>query len=136
MKRCERMRPIILVIAICVVMSFCAGANLLAEEVPQATVRYNAAARLHNLQSWDLAATEWQGFIEGFPNDPRVGRAYHYLGVCLYNQQQYEKAAEAFRQSLTKELESDLRELSLLYRGIALFDAAQNGKAELYDAAR
>jgi len=136
MKACNNIWRAAPAIAVWSITAFLVNWSLHSEELPQATIRYNSAARLHNLQSWDLAAPEWQGFVQEFPNDPRVGRAYHYLGVCLYNQQRYEEAAEAFRQSLTKELETDLRELSLLYRGIALFDAAQNGKAELYGQAQ
>lgn len=136
MKACKGVRQAALRTTIWATVAFLASYSVHGEELPQATVRYNAAARLHNLQSWDLAAPEWQGFVEDFPDDPRVGRAYHYLGVCLYNQQKYVEAAEAFRQSLTKDLEAELAELSLLYQGISLFDAAQDGKTELYAEAR
>ncbi|MGQ9504754.1 MAG: tetratricopeptide repeat protein [Thermogutta sp.] len=136
MNACERLKQATLTIAVLAAIAVVSGWTVRSEELLQATVRYNAAARLHNLQSWDLAASEWEGFIRDFPNDPRIGRAYHYLGVCFYNQQKYGEAAEAFRQSLTKELEAELAELSLLYQGISLFDAAQNGKAELYAEAR
>jgi len=136
MKACADIRRAALRMVVWAVAAFFTVWPVHSEELPQATVRYNAAARLHNLQSWDLAAPEWQGFVKDFPDDPRIGRAYHYLGVCLYNQQKYLEAAEAFRQSLTRDLETELAELSLLYQGISLFDAAQDQKAELYAQAR
>lgn len=107
-----------------------------AEVAPQATVQYNAAAKLQNSQLWELAAAEWESFLKAFPNDPRAGRATHYCGVCLYNLKRYEEAAGAFRKSLQGELPAELREHSALYQGIALFDAAQNGKSELHGAAQ
>ncbi|MGB9690093.1 tetratricopeptide repeat protein [Thermogutta sp.] len=102
----------------------------------EATRDYNAAAKLHNLSSWDLAAEQWRAFIERHPGDPRVPKALHYLGVCLFNQKQYEAAAEAFRQSIDKGVEENFRELSAVYRGMALFEAARQQKSELYSAAR
>lgn len=107
-----------------------------AEESAEATRQYNTAAALHNLESWDQAAPAWRAFINGFPQDPRVPRALHYLGVCLFNQKDYEGAAEAFQQSLEKRVEQKLAQLSLLYRGIALYEAARQGKGQLYGAAR
>ena len=111
--------------------------RLSAEETnAEATRDYNAAAKLHNLSSWDLAAEQWRAFIAKHPADPRVPKALHYLGVCLFNQKQYEAAAQAFQQSIQKGVEENFRELSAVYRGMALFEAARQQKPELYSAAR
>lgn len=106
------------------------------EESAEATRQYNTAAALHNVQSWDQAAAAWRAFIRDFPKDPRVPRALHYLGVCLFNQHEYEAAAQAFQESREKGVEDKLAELSLLYRGIALYEAARQGKGDLFGAAR
>lgn len=105
--------------------------NVPAEEVPGAVPRYNAAVKLHNLGSWDLAAEEWQGFLRDFPQDARAGRARYYLGVCLFQLKRYEPAVEAFQAAeKDAQLDADLRESALLYLGASLLEAGREGKAE------
>lgn len=104
---------------------------LSAEEAPGAVPRYNAAVKLHNLGSWDLAAEEWQGFLRDFPQDARAGRARYYLGVCLFQLKRYEPAAEAFEAAeKDAQLEADSRESALLYLGASLLEAGREGKAQ------
>lgn len=102
-----------------------------AEETPGAVPRYNAAVKLHNLGSWDLAAEEWQGFLRDFPQDGRAARARYYLGVCLFQLKRYEPAAEAFEAAeKAPQLDADLRESALLYEGASLLESGREGKAE------
>lgn len=55
---------------------------------------FAAAAALHNREAWDLAAEEWQAFLEAHPDDPLAAKARCYLGVCQAALDQW-PAAEA-----------------------------------------
>ncbi len=105
--------------------------SALAEESAAAVSRFNAAVKLHNLGSWELAAEEWQGFLRDFPGDARAGRARYYLGLCLFQLQRYEAAAEAFQAAEQDQgLDAALRESALLYWGAALLEMGRQGKSE------
>ena len=137
MNRGDRWMSSSLLCTVLALASLTCVSHLPAQETnAEATRDYNAAAKLHNLSSWDLAAEQWRAFIAKHPGDPRVPKALHYLGVCLFNQKQYEAAAQAFQQSIEKGVEENFRELSAVYRGMALFEAARQQKPELYSAAR
>lgn len=107
-------------------------------EEAAATRDYNAAVRLHNVGSYDLAAEAWEEFLGKHPNDARAGVAQHYLGVCYYQQEEYDAAADAFRRAAGDESQTDaqIREQASLYLGIALYESARRSDdSKAYTAA-
>ncbi|MFO0868669.1 MAG: tetratricopeptide repeat protein [Pirellulales bacterium] len=66
------------------------------ESSPEALALYADAAGLQNGGAFDVAVEEWSRFIEKFPKDPLAPKAQHYLGVCLLQLKQFDKAAAAF----------------------------------------
>ncbi len=46
---------------------------------------------------YDLAADEWEKFLEQFPKDPLTPKAQHYLGLCRLLLKQYDAATVAFQ---------------------------------------
>ncbi|RMG00608.1 MAG: hypothetical protein D6741_06525 [Planctomycetota bacterium] len=75
-----------------VVFAFLLHGATIADEA-EAIRQYNAAVQLQNVGSYDLAADAWEGFLKAFPDDDRAGPAHYYLGVCRYQQKQYDRAA-------------------------------------------
>lgn len=63
---------------------------------PEALALYADAASFQNNGAFDLAVEEWAKFVDKFPKDPLAAKAQHYLGVCLLQLKQYDKAAAAF----------------------------------------
>ncbi|MCU0981682.1 MAG: tetratricopeptide repeat protein, partial [Pirellulaceae bacterium] len=57
---------------------------------------YSDAANFQNNNAFDLAAEEWEKFLQKFPQDPLAAKAQHYLGVCNLQLKQLDKAAAAF----------------------------------------
>lgn len=100
-----------------------------------ATRHYAAAAALQNRGAYDLAADEWQKFIASYPSDERIGRAQHYLGVCLYQQGKYAEALGALQKALAASAPPELRQASQLYLGATQFALGQSGQREMYDRA-
>lgn len=96
---------------------------------------YSAAAALQNREAYDLAAEEWASFLEKFPDDPRADRGRHYLGVCLFKNEQYGPAAGAFAQVLADYPEFELLESTHLYLGLTQYSLGQQGQAGAYDEA-
>jgi TolA-binding protein len=111
------------------------------EEKPEvdaaATRQYAAAAALQNRDQFELAAEEWQKFIADHPNDPRLPRGKHYLGVCLLKSGKPEAAEATLDLVLTQHPKYEVLDAVLLYLGIAQYNQAQAGAAERYaDAAK
>lgn len=57
---------------------------------------YAAAAALHNREAWDLAAEEWEAFLESHPRDTLAPKARCYLGICQMNTDRWPQAIETF----------------------------------------
>ncbi len=106
-----------------------------AQPADAATRQYAATVALQNRGVYDLAAEEWQKFIERYPTDARIPRAHHYLGVCYYQRGQYEPALRAFQTVIAKYPKFELLPASHLYLGVTQYALAKSGKAELYDQA-
>ncbi|GAB6164165.1 tetratricopeptide repeat protein [Thermostilla marina] len=111
---------------VCAVVWLVLPSSAFGEEA-EAVRQYNAAVQLQNVGSYDLAAEAWEGFLKAFPDDERAGPANYYLGVCRYQQKQFDRAAEAFRRAAKDfpNLKPELREPSLLYYGITLYESAR-----------
>jgi len=112
------------------------GGSLLAlAQETDATTRYAAAAALQNRGEYALAADEWQAFIRKFPEEPRVGKAYHYLGVCYYQTGKHAEAVRTFETVLSKFPKLELLDATCLYLAASQFALAQAGQAAMYERA-
>jgi len=100
-----------------------------------ATRQYNTAVGLQNSEEYGLAADVWQGFIRDFQADPRVSKAWHYLGICSFKQNKLEEALKTFQKVVDTYPAFELLEDTYLNLGLAQYNIALSGKAEMYDAA-
>ncbi len=105
------------------------------EKTPEASRQYNVAVGLHNTEAYDLAADEWGKFLSDHKDDPRVDRAWHYLGVCYSKQNKLDKAAETFQTVVKSFPQFELLEDTYLNLGLTQYNIAHAGKVESYDAA-
>ena len=105
------------------------------EKTEAATRQYNTAVGLHNSEEYELAAQEWIKFLNDFKKDPRIDRAWHYLGVCYLKQNNLPKAAETFETVVKSFPDFDLMGDTLLNLGLAQYNLAHGGKPEMYDKA-
>jgi len=113
-----------------------ASAEALAQEKTEAATRqYNAAVGLHNSEAYELAAKEWYKFITEYAEDPRVARAWHYLGVCYSKTGKLPDAVKTFETVVKSFPDFDLMADTLLNLGLTQYNIAHGGKAEVYDAA-
>lgn len=111
----------------------CAGQE--ATENEQAMAAYADAANFQTNGAIELAIAAWKKYLESYPDEPLVAKAWHYLGVCYMQQAEpdYVLAAEAFAHAI-KDPQSDLREESLVNLGWCQFAAA--GQQEPSDEQR
>ncbi len=100
------------------------------ERSSRAAVRqYRAAVALQNKQLYDLAAEEWQAFLAEYPQDKLAADARHYLGICLFQQEQYELAEAAFQQALAGELSAEIRLSAMLNLGLTQYNRGSQDKS-------
>lgn len=97
--------------------------------------QYAAAVRLQRLESYDLAAGAWRGFLRDFPKDARAGKATHYLGVCLYQEDDPAGALAQFETVVRNYADLEMLETTYLYLGVTQFTLAQKGQSTTYEAA-
>lgn len=104
-------------------------------ENEQAMAAYADAANFQTNGAIELAIEAWKKYLEKYPNEPLVSKAWHYLGVCYMQQAEpdYVLAAQAFAQAV-KDPQSELREESLVNLGWCQFAAA--GRQEQPDEPR
>jgi TolA-binding protein len=103
---------------------------------PAARQSYSAAERLQNSEIYDTAAKEWASFLEKFPNDPLAARAQHYLGVCLYKSNEFEKAQAAFEKVIKTYPKFEFLEATYYFLALSQYSQALKGKPELFERAR
>lgn len=114
----------------------CAAIQAAAQEKSAAADRqYNAAVGLHNSEAYDLAAQEWQKFVQDYSGDSRVARALHYLGICYSKKKDLQKAVETFETIVKDHADFELLAETYLNLGLTQYNLAHSGKAEMYDAA-
>ncbi|MEM8679019.1 MAG: tetratricopeptide repeat protein [Planctomycetota bacterium] len=89
----------------------------------EATQQYSAAVALQNQQLFDLAAEEWENFLDQYPDHKLSGKASYYLGVCRFQQRDYAQAERAFAHATQQR--SKLRGSAFLNLGLAQFNQAQ-----------
>ncbi len=73
-----------------------------AKSSEQALSDFRGAASLQNQQLHDLAVAAWREFLERHVDDPLTASAWHYLGVCQFQLQQYDQAETALQTVVTK----------------------------------
>jgi len=97
--------------------------------------QFVAAAGLHNLKDFKLAAVEWQKFLTDFPDDKRASEARYYMAICRLQTGDNEGAAASL-EKLLKET-PDFKEAvnARLYLGLAQNNVARAGKKEMFAAA-
>jgi tol-pal system protein YbgF len=103
--------------------------SLAAEETEAATRQYAAAVGFQNQKLYDAAIDEWQTFLKKFPEDPRVARAWHYLGICSLQEKRFGEATRAFETVLRQHPKFELLDQSLLNLGTAQYGAAQKSES-------
>jgi len=122
-------------LALMVAMTASAAVAQTPGETEAATRQYAAAVSLQNRGVFDLAAAEWVRFIENHGNDPRVPRAFHYLGVCYLKNGDLPQAVQAFETVLSTYPKFDQIEASTYYLGTAQYSQGQQGKKDASKAA-
>lgn len=100
-----------------------------------ATVQYRTAVRAQNEGFYEQAATEWTDFIQKYPGDARIDRAYHYRGVCYLKLEKLAEAAADFEKVVRDYAQSELHQAAALHLGVTQFRLGQQGDAKMYDAA-
>ena len=98
----------------------------------QALLIYRDAANFQNNNAFELAAEEWQRFLDRFPDDPLASKAQHYLGVCLLQLKQFERAAGVFQQVITKHPDIDTIEDAYLNLAWCQYTLAGDGAEGMY----
>lgn len=112
-----------------------AGPAANAADTDAATRQFATAVALQNRGVYDLAADEWSKFIKTYNNSPRLPQAYHFLGVCRYQQGQHEAALGAFKKVVDGYPQFEMMSATLLYLGATQYAMARSGKAALYGEA-
>ncbi|MHB1037093.1 MAG: tetratricopeptide repeat protein [Pirellulales bacterium] len=100
-----------------------------------ATRQYAVAAAAQNRGVYEIAVQEWSDFLTKFPGDPRADRAQHYLGICYLKAKKYPEAQAAFEKVLATYPKFAMLEATYLHLGMTQYGMAQEGKADLFDAA-
>lgn len=101
-----------------------------------ATRDYAVAAGMQGKKLYVQAAQRWQRFLQSYPNDSRVDRARHYLGICQLQLGEFTAAAETFRAVLANHPNFVSRDAAQFNLGLALYNQAlATGKPEELRAA-
>lgn len=110
------------------VLLLATGRDISADELEAASRQYAVAAGFQNQKLYGTAIEEWRTFLERYPSDHRSRQAWHYLGTCHLQEQQFQSAIDAFRKALRGEQTFDRREDCLLNFGIACFGKSRAQK--------
>lgn len=100
-----------------------------------ASRQYATAAALHNREQWELAATEWNAFLDTFPQDDRVSRALHYRGFCELKLKKYPESIATLSKVIADDPKFELLSATQLYLGLAHFNQGNDGDAAAYPKA-
>jgi len=96
----------------------------------QAGDQYAVAASHYAARRWDLAATEFRAFIEGYPQAPRLADARYYLAECLLQSAKYREAAQTLEQCLQDQPGGKRARIALFRQGEAWHLAGDPKAAE------
>ena len=117
-------------VVVCVLVLSDGMSTCSAQETEAATRQYAVAVGFQNQKLFDAAIDEWRTFLKKFPNDPRAGRGYHYLGTCCLQEKQYSNAIAAFTTVVTKYPTLELMDQSMMNLAIASYGQAQDSKKD------
>ena len=78
---------------------------------------------------FDLAAEEFQRFIDTFPEDEDCDKAQYFVGVSLWYQKEYRKAALSFQNILKNYPASELIDASLYFLGECYYQLSRYNEA-------
>jgi len=116
-------------------VSLAAPTTAIAQISPEATRDYAAAVALQNQGLFDLAIDAWTKFINTRRTDPRMDRAFHYLGICYLKDNKLDPALQCFETVVKTYAKSEKLEANYFFLGITQYTLGQSGKAAMYDAA-
>ncbi|MBW3600420.1 MAG: tetratricopeptide repeat protein, partial [Planctomycetes bacterium] len=77
---------------------------------PEALRLYADAANFQNNGAFELAAEEWEKFLQRFPQDPLAGKAQYYAGVCRLQLKEHQKAIAHFEAAVANYPQLELAE--------------------------
>jgi TolA-binding protein len=135
------------VVAVCALVAWFAAGRSIPPAAAQdaaasraAEQQFVAAAGLHNLKDFKLAAVEWQKFLTDFPNDKRASEARYYMAICRLQTGDNEGAVASFEKLLKETPDFKEAVSARLYLGLAQNNAARQsqngaGKKEMFAAA-
>ncbi len=116
-------RILLLVISALAFFSLAGFGELHAQETDE--VKANAVAQTavnaQNAGEFPLAALQWEKLITEYPNSSLIGLAQHNLGVCYVQSNEFKKAADALKKSLSSLPKNETTKLarSYLFLGFA-----------------
>lgn len=116
-------RILLLVISALAFFSLAGFGELHAQETDE--VKANAVAQTavnaQNAGEFPLAALQWEKLITEYPNSSLIGLAQHNLGVCYVQTNEFKKAADALKKSLSSLPKNETTKLarSYLFLGFA-----------------
>ena len=131
----NRYQVIVCTVAVVITSVWVAAAQEAKPRSDAATRQFAAAAALQNREQYDLAADEWAKFLKNYASDPRADRAQYYLGICRLKNKQYAEALAAFNRVVTDYPKSEQLASAWLHLGLAQYNLAVAGQADLYPKA-
>ncbi len=78
--------------------------------------------------NYDLALAGFQEFLKRYPGSPLAASAQYYTGECLFSQQRYQEAADAFGRTVAEHPDSDKIAASYLKKGLSLLALKQTAQ--------
>ena len=78
--------------------------------------------------SYDLALTGFQNFLSRYPSSALSGGAMYYSGECLFSQQKYQEAADAFGKAVAEHPNLENAAAAYLKRGLSLLALKQTAQ--------
>lgn len=78
-----------------------------ADEDREAAELADIAKKAQNEGDFTFAIDRWQRLIDNYPNASYIGKAHYFLGVCLIETRQFDKAIGSFQQAINQLTEND-----------------------------
>ncbi|NUQ66144.1 MAG: tetratricopeptide repeat protein [Pirellulales bacterium] len=102
-------------------------------QADEASDQYAVAAGHYRAQRWQLAAEEFQAFLDKFPNDANRNPSLFFLGEALLQLENYAEARRRFHECLASGTEERFAKLALFRAGEAAYlaDTSDLAKADL-----
>jgi TolA-binding protein len=88
----------------------------------EAEDQYIFATELFGKKMYQLAVQQYEKFVTGFPQHPKVFQARLRIGESYFRLSQYDRAVAAYEKALALQPESNFRAEALVGMGLALFN--------------